>query len=31
MAISLMTHIPDDTVVRGIEDIVERYSQLHHT
>ena len=27
---SLMPHVPDDTVVGGVEDVVQGYSQLHN-
>ena len=31
MPISLMPHIPDDAVVRGATDVVERYREFHRT
>ena len=31
MAGSLMSHVPDDAVVRRVEDIVQGHSKLHHT
>ena len=30
MPISLMPHVPDDTVIRRVEDVVKRHCQLHH-
>ena len=29
MSVSLMPHIPDDRIIRGIEDIVKRHGKLH--
>jgi hypothetical protein len=31
MDVALMTHIEDDLILRGVEDIMQGYSQLYYT